>query len=57
MSNGLIAFMMGIGVATWVYSKMYSRTGGNSQNASIVAAIAGVAAAGLMLMVLAMIPS
>ena len=57
MSNGLIAFMMGIGVATWVYSKMYSRTGGNSQSAGVVAGVAGLAAAGLMFLILAMIPS
>jgi hypothetical protein len=57
MSNGLVAFMMGIGVATWVYSKMYGRTGGNSQSAGIVAGIAGLVAAGIMLIVLAMIPS
>lgn len=49
--------MMGIGVATWVYSKMYSRTGGNSQNAGVVAGVAGLAAAGVMLLVLSMIPS
>ncbi len=56
MGNGLIALMMGAGVGTWVYSKMYRRTGGNNRSAGTVAAVAGLAAAGFMLMVLAMIP-
>lgn len=56
MSNGLIAFMMGIGTATWVYSKMYARTGGNSQSAGVVAGVVGLLAAGLMLMILGLIP-
>lgn len=57
MSNGLVAFMLGAGVAVWVYNKIYSRTGGNSQNAGIVAGVAGVAAFVLMLLVLNAIPS
>jgi type IV secretory pathway TrbD component len=56
MSNGLIAFILGISVATWVYNKMYSRTGGNSQSAIVVAIVAGIAAAVVMLMVLSFIP-
>ena len=56
MGNGLIALMMGAGAATWVYSKMYRRTGGNNRSAGTVAAVAGLAAAGVMLMVLTMIP-
>lgn len=47
---------MGLGVATWVYTKMFSKTGGNTQSASIVAGISGFAAAAIMLMVLAMLP-
>lgn len=47
---------MGAGVGTWVYSKMYSRTGGNNRSAGTVAGVAGLAAAAVMLMVLSMIP-
>jgi hypothetical protein len=44
MSNGVIAFLLGAGLSAWVYSQIYRRTGGNTQNAIIVAAIAGVLA-------------
>lgn len=57
MSNGLIAFILGVSVATWVYDKMYGRTGGNAQSAGAVAVVAGVASAIVMLMVLSLIPS
>jgi|AntRauTorckE6833_2_1112554.scaffolds.fasta_scaffold08087_3 hypothetical protein len=33
MSNGIIAFLLGISIATWVYSKFMRSTGGNSQSA------------------------
>ncbi len=42
MGNGVIAFLMAIGTATWVYSKFYRRTGGNNQSAVTGAAIVGV---------------
>lgn len=42
MSPIFIGLMLGAGVATWVYNKIYRSTGGNSKNAAIVAGIAGV---------------
>lgn len=53
MSNFLIAFLFAAGGGTWIYSKMYSRTGGNTQNALIVAGLSGVLLFGFMLIVLA----
>jgi len=38
----LIGLLLGAGVATWVYNKLYRSTGGNATNAGVVAAIAGV---------------
>lgn len=35
---------MGIGIGGWVYSKAYRRTGGNNQNALLVAGISGAVA-------------
>jgi len=41
MPNVLIALLMAVGVTAWVYSKMYRRTGGNTQNAMISAGLVG----------------
>lgn len=41
MSNVLIGFLLGAGFAAWVYSKIMRSTGGNTQNALIVAGTAG----------------
>ena len=38
----MIGFVAGLGLAGWVYSKMYRSSGGNTQNALIVAGAAGV---------------
>jgi hypothetical protein len=43
MSALLIAFLFGIGVGGWVYSKMSHRTGGNYKSSLTVAAIVGLA--------------
>lgn len=40
-STGLIGLFAGLGVAAYVYNMMYKNTGGNTQSALIVAAIAG----------------
>ena len=52
MSNMLIGFIFGIGFAGWVYSKIYRSTGGNTQNAIIVAGVAGAFAMGLVVILL-----
>lgn len=52
MSNFLIAFLFAGGAGTWIYSKMYSRTGGNTQNALTVAGISGALLFLLMLLIL-----
>lgn len=41
-SNFMIGFLLGAGIAAWVYSKVSRSTGGNTKNALIVAACAGV---------------
>jgi hypothetical protein len=43
-SNLTIGFLLGVGFAGWVYSKLMRSTGGNTKNSLIVAACAGVAA-------------
>jgi len=43
-SNLTIGILMGLGFGAWVYSKIYRSSGGNTKNALIVAACAGVAA-------------
>lgn len=43
-SNFTIGLLLGAGFAAWVYSKMMRSTGGNTQNALIVAGVAGLAA-------------
>lgn len=44
MSNGFIAFLFAIGVATWIGNKFYKRTGGNTQKSVVGGGIAGVIA-------------
>lgn len=55
MSNFLIAFLFAAGGGTWIYTKIYSRTGGNTQHALIVAGLSGLLLFGFMLLVLAML--
>lgn len=50
MSGALIAFMLGAGVAAWVYNYFHRQTGGNVKTASIMAGIAGVAGFAITLM-------
>lgn len=42
MSGFLIAFMFALGGGTWVYSRAYSRTGGNQKSAIIVAVLSAL---------------
>ncbi len=55
MSNLLIGFLAGAGIAGWVYSKMYRSTGGNTGNALIVAGSAGVGAWVIVVIILGLI--
>lgn len=41
MSNILVAFLLGVGVTTWVYNKLMRNTGGNTQNSLIAAGAIG----------------
>lgn len=52
MSNVLIGFLAGAGIAAWIYGKMFRSTGGNRQNALVVAGSAGVAAWVIILLIL-----
>ena len=51
-SNLMIGFIAGLGLAAWVYSKIYRSSGGNTKNALIVAAAAGFGAMVLLIIVL-----
>lgn len=42
MSNLLIAFLLAVGCGGWIYSKMYRRSGGLTQQALIVAGVSGL---------------
>lgn len=57
MPNPLIAFLFAVGVAAWIYSKTQRRTGGNTQNALIVAGLVGVLAFIAMLTLLNYLPN
>ncbi len=47
--------MLGAGVAAWTYSKIMRSTGNNTQNALIVAGVAGVFAFVLALIITALL--
>lgn len=55
MSNFLIALFFGAGAGTWIYSKMYERTGGNYTSALTTAGIGGVILFFLMIIILSFI--
>ncbi len=42
MPPTVVALMFGAGFGAWVYTKIYRNTGGNTQNALVVAAVATV---------------
>jgi predicted MFS family arabinose efflux permease len=47
MSAGVTAFIFGIGVGTWIYTKMMHNTGGDYKNSYIVAGVLGFFAAAI----------
>jgi hypothetical protein len=53
----VVGIMLGAGAGTWVYSKTMRRTGGNTQNAIVLAAITGIIACIFIMTVLAMVDS
>lgn len=55
MSSFLIAFLFAAGAGTWIYSKMYSRTGGNQLNSLLIGGLSGAVLFLLMLGLLAII--
>ncbi|MCA9332600.1 hypothetical protein KDA00_01880 [Candidatus Saccharibacteria bacterium] len=55
MSNVLVAFLIGVGFAGWVYSKIQRQTGGNTQTSLIAAGASGFVAFLLMWMIMGMI--
>ena len=42
MGNGLIAFLVAISSAVWIYSRLMRSTGGNTRSSVTASAIAGV---------------
>ncbi|GAC1393152.1 MAG: hypothetical protein NVSMB46_10050 [Candidatus Saccharimonadales bacterium] len=55
LPNYLVGLMLGAGVGAWVYNKMMHKTGNNTQNALIVAGIAGIFAFFLIVTVLSIV--
>ncbi|MEO8863362.1 MAG: hypothetical protein ABI354_03505 [Candidatus Saccharimonadales bacterium] len=55
MSNLLVGFLLGAGLAAWVYSKIMRSSGGNTKNAAIVAGCAGVGAMVVMTLIMSAI--
>jgi len=47
MTDSITSILFGIGVGTWVYTKVMHSTGGNYKSSYIVAGIIGVFAGGL----------
>jgi hypothetical protein len=56
MGKGLIAFLFGVGLAGWVYSKTQQTTGGDSQRSMIAGGAVGFVGMLIMLLVLSFIP-
>ncbi len=57
MSNALIAFFVAAPAAFWIYPKIINKTGGNTNSALVVAAIAGVFIFFCMLIIISLLPS
>lgn len=55
MSNILVALLLGVGVTTWVYSKLMRNTGGNTQNSIIASGAVGFIAFLIMLIIMSAI--
>lgn len=57
MSNAVIAFLVAISFATWVYTRAQRRLGGsNTKSALSVAALAGIATFIVVLTLMSFIP-
>jgi uncharacterized membrane protein YdcZ (DUF606 family) len=52
MPPSVVALMFSAGFATWVYTKIQRKTGGNTQNSLVVSAIAFIFGFVFMLLVL-----
>lgn len=50
----MIGFLFGVGFGGWLFSKLYRSSGGNTKNSLIVAAISGLGAMGLVMLLLGM---
>jgi hypothetical protein len=57
MGTGMIAFFMAAGVSAWVYSKVSRTSGGNYTSSITVAAIAGIFAFIIVILVVGLLPS
>jgi len=57
MGNGLIAFMVAVGVSVWVYGKIMRSTGSNTKNSLIVAGSAAVIIFIILIMLLKLVPT
>lgn len=55
MSNVLVAFLLGVGVAAWVYSKLMRSTGGNTQNSLVASGAVGFIGFLVMLIIMSAI--
>lgn len=55
MSNFLIAFLFAAGAGTWIYTRVQAKTGGNTQQALVVAGLSGLLFFLFMLLVLSIV--
>lgn len=51
----MVALFLGLGSGAWIYSKMYSRTGGNSKSALVTGGLSGAVIFLLGLLILSFI--
>jgi|GEM_PF-4661452 len=55
VGNGLIALVLAIGCAGWIYTKLSRNSGGNAKNAAIGALVAGACIFMVAIFILGMI--
>ncbi len=56
MGNGIIAFLVAVSAAAWVYAKTMRSSGNNTQNALILAGAAGAFIFIIVLILIGLIP-
>lgn len=56
MSNGLIAFLVALGIGAWIYNYIMPRTGNQAKNALIIAGTAAVIIFVAVLSLISLIP-